>query len=98
MSEQNMADSSQHRLKAAQLPVLSFRSVLRQLQVTSFHTKPCVTTYPANDYPLVDVVEAEQLFVAAGGCGASAKSSNEIGRLAAQMVLHGRSATKLPIF
>jgi sarcosine oxidase len=65
-------------------------SLIPGLQATSFHFKPCVTTYTPHDHPFVDTIEAEQIFVATGGCGAAAKSSNEIGRMAALLVEHGR--------
>lgn len=55
------------------------------LQAAAVHSRPCVVTYTAHDYPYVDQVE-EQIFVAAGGCGAAAKSSDEIGRMAALLV------------
>jgi sarcosine oxidase len=65
-------------------------SLLPGLQVTSFHFKPCVTTYTPHDHPFIDVIEDRHIFVAAGGCGSAAKSSNEIGRVAAMLVEHDR--------
>jgi sarcosine oxidase len=66
-------------------------AMLPGLRVRRYATKPCVVTYTAHDHPYVDVLDADspadgQLFVAAGGCGAAAKSSNEIGRMAALLV------------
>lgn len=63
-------------------------SVIPQLKAKSFHTKPCVTTHTMSDYPYLDALEPGRIFVAAGGCGYAAKSSDEIGRLAAQLVEH----------
>jgi len=60
-------------------------TLLPGLQVTSFQTKPCVYTLTAHNHPYVDQLD-DQIFVAAGGCGSSAKSSNEIGRMAALLV------------
>ena len=37
----------------------------------------------AHDKPYIDTIVDEQLFIATGGNGAAAKSSNEIGRLGA---------------
>lgn len=64
-------------------------SLLPRLKPTCFQTKPCVTTHTSSGYPFLDAVTA-RIFVAAGGCGYAAKSSNEIGRLAAQLVAQGR--------
>ena len=61
-------------------------SLVPKLEATAFHYKPCVTAYTEGNYPVIDTLEPGRLFVAAGGCGASAKSSNEIGRLAAVLV------------
>ncbi|MEZ4708933.1 MAG: FAD-binding oxidoreductase [Caldilineaceae bacterium] len=62
--------------------------LIPNLQAASFQTRPCVVTYTAHDHPYVDQIE-EGLFLAVGGCGAAAKSSNEIGRMAALLVEHG---------
>jgi sarcosine oxidase len=64
--------------------------LLPGLQVVSFHFKPCVTTYTPHNRPFVDAIETGQIFVATGGCGAAAKSSNEIGRMAALLVEQGQ--------
>ena len=60
-------------------------SIIPSLEAVSFHSKPCVTTYTAHDHPYIDTIEPGQIYVAAGGCGAAAKSSNEIGRVAATL-------------
>ena len=62
-----------------------FRAV-KNLKAESLHVKPCVTTYTPSREPLLEEIESN-LFVATGGCGAAAKSSNEIGRVAAEMVI-----------
>ena len=51
-------------------------------------TKPCILTYTPQGYPMVDAVGPD-VFVAMGGCGGAAKSSDEIGRMAALLVEHG---------
>ena len=60
-------------------------SALPGLNVDGWQSKPCVTTYTAHGRPYVDELE-KNLFVATGGCGAAAKSSNEIGRLASLLI------------
>jgi sarcosine oxidase len=52
------------------------------LQAERIVTKPCVVTDTAHGYPYIDTIEDGRIVVAAGGNGAAAKSSNEIGRLA----------------
>ncbi len=50
-----------------------------------WRVKPCVVTYTAHGRPYVDQID-EHVFVATGGCGAAAKSSDAIGAAAAGMV------------
>lgn len=52
-------------------------------------TKPCLLTYSPHGYPMIDEVEPGW-FVATAGCGKSAKSSDQSGKLAADLIL-GRS-------
>lgn len=66
------------------------------LQPLSFQTRPCVVTYTAHEYPYVDQFDDGQIFLAAGGCGSSAKSANEIGHIAARLVAKGRWDYDLP--
>jgi sarcosine oxidase len=80
-------------------PVLE--AMVPGLRVASYATRPCVVTYTAHDRPYVDLVEGEpgqtgQIYVAAGGCGAAAKSSNELGRIAALLVEHETWRYDLP--
>ena len=50
----------------------------------------CVTSKtPSNDAPYIEEI-CEGLFVAVGGCGYAAKSCDEIGRIAAVLVVEGR--------
>lgn len=69
-------------------------SMIPDLEVEAFDTRPCVVTHTAHDHPYIDVIDSEstdsgRIFVAAGGSGSAAKSSNEIGRIAAQLVQYG---------
>lgn len=70
-------------------------AMISGLAVQSFHSKPCVVTYTAHDHPYIDQVD-EKTYIAAGGCGASAKSSNELGRIAALLVEKGSWHYDLP--
>lgn len=62
-------------------------SLIPNLQAISFQMKPCVITATPHRYPYIEALEPGQVYAAVGGCGASAKSSNEIGRLAARLVV-----------
>lgn len=65
------------------------------LAATTFESKPCVVTYTAHDRPYIAQVD-EAIYVATGGCGGAAKSSNEIGRIGALLVEQDRWAYDLP--
>ena len=64
----------------ATLPGVSFEGGL---------AKPCILTYTPHSLPMVDAVDEAGVFVAVGGCGGAAKSSDEIGRMAALLARHG---------
>lgn len=49
----------------------------------------CVTSFTPSGYPAVGYAEGGRIAVMTGGCGAAAKSSDEIGRLGAQLLLSG---------
>ena len=51
---------------------------------------PCVTTYTVHGYPYAGFVESERIALLTGGNGAAAKSSDEIGRIGADLVIRGR--------
>lgn len=70
-------------------------AMLPGLTVTAFDSKPCVVTYTAHDRPYIAQVD-EAIYVATGGCGAAAKSSNELGRIGALLVEHGGWHYDLP--
>lgn len=48
----------------------------------------CVTSFTPGNYPAIGYA-SDRIAVLAGGCGAAAKSSDEIGRLGAELVLRG---------
>ena len=62
------------------------KDLIPNLTYIKAHTKSCVVTYTSTGLPFIAPL-SDHLFVAAGGCGAAAKSSDEIGRIAAQTVL-----------
>jgi sarcosine oxidase len=49
----------------------------------------CVTSFTPDNYPAIGFA-SERIAVLTGGCGAAAKSSDEIGRLGAELIQHGR--------
>lgn len=53
------------------------------------HTDTCVVTSTVGGYPYLDLIEGGRIGIAVGGNGAAAKSSDEIGRLAADLLLAG---------
>jgi glycine/D-amino acid oxidase-like deaminating enzyme len=53
-------------------------------------TVPCVTTYTEHGYPYAGFVGSERIALLTGGNGAAAKSSDEIGRIGADLVIRGR--------
>jgi sarcosine oxidase len=48
-----------------------------------------VTSYTPTSYPAIGWTAHRSIAVMAGGCGAAAKSSDEIGRLGAELLLNG---------
>ena len=57
------------------------------MQPVGYKIKPCILANTATGLPYISAVIPGRLYVAAGGCGAAAKSSDEIGRLASALVL-----------
>ncbi len=49
----------------------------------------CVTSFTPENYPAIGYA-TDRIAVLTGGCGAAAKSSDEIGRLGSELILHGR--------
>jgi len=63
-------------------------AVLPELKVESFESRRCLVTYTTHGKPYVDQV-SEHVYVATGGNGSSAKSSDTIGWLAAHLMQMG---------
>jgi sarcosine oxidase len=61
--------------------------LLPGLQAESIHSRPCVVTYTEHGRPYIGQA-APNLYVVTGGCGAAAKSSDEIGRIGALLAAH----------
>lgn len=74
------------------------RLAMPHLLPDGYKIKPCILANTASGLPYVSAVVPGRLYVAAGGCGAAAKSSDEIGRLAAERVLgrHDCAEFRLP--
>ncbi|KAL3696672.1 hypothetical protein R1sor_010748 [Riccia sorocarpa] len=69
------------------------KNLLPGIAIKSVDTKPCIVTYTAHNYPYIDAADGKsfqdaQVFVVTGGCGAAAKSADEIGRIAALLIEH----------
>lgn len=79
----HMRSPGSSRTKARLIPVL--HSLIPRMAAARVITKPCLLTYTQTGFPMVDEVD-EGWFVAVGGCGKSAKSSDQIGKMAAQLV------------
>jgi sarcosine oxidase len=60
------------------------------------HADTCAVTATASGYPYVDLLADGRVGVAVGGNGKAAKSADEIGRLAAELVLTGAWRDELP--
>ena len=63
----------------------ALREVFPSLEVRSTQFKPCLITETASQYPYIDMVD-DRIGMVVGGNGKAAKSSDEIGRLAAEMM------------
>ncbi|OCP09393.1 MULTISPECIES: FAD-binding oxidoreductase [unclassified Ensifer] len=64
--------------------------VMPGLRPVSTHFSPCVTSFTRRGLPYIGFAESERIAVVTGGNGQAAKSSDEIGRLGAALVINGR--------
>ncbi len=78
-------------------PVLqrALLEVFPSLTLLSTQFKPCLITDTASHYPYIDMID-DRVGVVVGGNGKSAKSSDEIGRLAAGMIHSQNWPSSLP--
>ncbi|WEZ83080.1 FAD-dependent oxidoreductase [Rhizobium sp. 32-5/1] len=65
------------------------RRVIPRIEPTCIHSAPCVTTFTRHGYPYIGFVGEGRIAALTGGNGAAAKSSDEIGRLGASLLLDG---------
>lgn len=70
--------------------VTTMRELMPDLKIQGITNTTCVTSYTPPNYPAIGWTSSPSIGVMAGGCGAAAKSSDEIGRLGAELLLHGR--------
>lgn len=71
-------------------------SLIPELEGAPVHSDTCVVTWTASGNPYLDEIVAGRLYVAVGGNGKAAKSSDEIGRLGAALALTGAWHDDLP--
>jgi glycine/D-amino acid oxidase-like deaminating enzyme len=71
-------------------------ALIPDLAGAPIHTDTCAVTATASGYPYVDLLAGGRVCVAVGGNGKAAKSADEIGRLAAELLLHGEWHDELP--
>jgi glycine/D-amino acid oxidase-like deaminating enzyme len=84
------ADADREALHATLL------ALIPALEGAPIHTDTCVVTATTSGYPYVDLTAEGRLCIAVGGNGKAAKSSDEIGRLAAALLLAGEWRDDLP--
>ncbi|XP_069102955.1 peroxisomal sarcosine oxidase-like [Argopecten irradians] len=70
-------------------------AVTKGIQTLSYHGDHCIIADTPTRYPYIDLVHPD-LGVAIGGNSISAKSSDEIGRIAAMLVLYRKWDSELP--
>jgi glycine/D-amino acid oxidase-like deaminating enzyme len=65
---------------------VEFRALMPGVAVKSIYRDACVVSYSANKLPVLKQL-SERVSVACGGCGKAAKNSDELGRIAGQILL-----------
>lgn len=71
-------------------------SLIPDLDGAPIHTDTCAVTATVSGCPYVDLIADGRVGIAIGGNGKAAKSSDEIGRLGAELVLTGAWSGDLP--
>jgi sarcosine oxidase len=59
------------------------------LEPLSISTASCVVSHTPSGYPMIGFTSSPRIAVLTGGCGTAAKSSDEIGRLGAELLIEG---------
>jgi len=65
-------------------------SLIPSIDTTRVSMAACVTSYTPSGFPAIGYTASSNIAVLTGGCGAAAKSSDEIGRLGAELLVEGR--------
>ncbi|MBP2549022.1 sarcosine oxidase [Neorhizobium galegae] len=65
-------------------------SLVPGIDTTRISTGACVVSKTPSGYPAIGYTQSPAIAVLTGGCGAAAKSSDEIGRLGAELLHKGR--------
>ncbi len=73
----------------------ALQNMLPGLSARAYKTSRCLVTYTRHRRPYIDAIIPDQLVVAAGGNGSGAKSSDAIGKLAADLMVNGRWTDEL---
>jgi sarcosine oxidase len=60
--------------------------LMPDLRVEAIHTEACMTTFTADNRPVISR-QSDRITVAVAGCGRGAKCSDELGRLGAELAL-----------
>jgi len=84
---QKVAAAYQHKTIEALIPEFTYSSV---------HSEACVVSYTQTGLPYIDTV-SDCISVATGACGAGAKSSDELGRIAGETTL-GNLDNRFPVY
>ncbi len=71
-------------------------SFIPVLEGAETHADTCVTTHTRSGYPYICIIEGTSIGYAVGGNGFSAKSSDEIGRVAALMISNDEWVYDIP--
>lgn len=71
-------------------------ALIPDLAGAPIHTDTCAVTATVSGYPYVDLIAEGRVCIAVGGNGSAAKSADEIGRLAADLLLAGAWRDDLP--
>lgn len=78
-------DSDVHKAELVE----AMRSIIPNLQAVSFQTDRCIVTYTTHGLPYIDELVPGRIYTAVGGNGTGAKSSDAVGRLAAERMNSG---------
>ncbi|KQV82861.1 FAD-dependent oxidoreductase [Rhizobium sp. Root1220] len=64
--------------------------IVPDLKPLSTSSGSCVVSFTPSGYPMIGYTSSSRIAVLTGGCGTAAKSSDEIGRLGAELLLEGQ--------